>query len=155
MEEMFHAHPKESWYGILADDLVPQTQAWDLRLVERAGRRFISYPNDLGRKSKLPTHPCVGGDLVRAQGWFGLPAVRHYCVDSVYRYIGDELGIKYRLDDVIVEHVHYSEKKTERDGLYRETSRFKDSDDAAYTAWLQQQGPLLIKRLKSQGFSLR
>jgi hypothetical protein len=153
MEEMFHAHPQESWYGILADDLVPQTPGWDQLLVARAGRGCISYPNDLGRKTKLPTHPCVGGDLVRAQGWFGLPGVRHYCVDSVYRYIGDQLGIKHRLDDVIVEHAHYSEKKSERDGLYRETSRFKDTDDAAYTAWLRDQGPQLIQRLRSQGFT--
>lgn len=153
MEEMFHAHPNEPWYGILADDLVPKTSEWDRLLVERAGCGYISYPNDLGRKTKLPTHPCVGGDLVRAQGWFGLPGVRHYCVDSVYRYIGDQLGIKHRLDDVVVEHVHYSEKKSQRDGLYRETSRYKDSDDQAYSVWLQTQGPDLIQQLRQQGFT--
>lgn len=152
MEEMFHAYPAEPWYGILADDLVPRTPGWDQLLVERAGSRQISYPNDLGRKIKLPTHPCVGGDLVRAQGWFGLPVVRHYCVDSVYRYIGDQLDIKHRLNDVIVEHVHYSEQKSERDGLYRETSRYKESDDMAYTEWLRDQGPKLIQVLKQQGF---
>lgn len=155
MEEMFHAFPNEPWYGILADDLVPQTKNWDTMLVTCAGSFRISYPNDMGRKSKLPTHPCVGGDLVRAQGWFGLPVVRHYCVDSVYRYIGDQLGIKHRLDNVIVEHVHYSEKKSERDGLYRETSRFKDSDDQAYSQWLRDQGPALIQRLRNLGFTAR
>lgn len=148
MQEMFHAHPAEPWYGILADDLVPHTLKWDQWLVERAGSGAISYPNDLGRKTKLPTHPCVGGDLVRAQGWFGLPVVHHYCVDSVYRYIGEQLGVKYRLDDVIVEHVHYSEKKSQRDHLYKETSRFKQSDDEAFQTWLQDQGPELIARLR-------
>jgi hypothetical protein len=155
MQEMFHAHPTEPWYGILADDLVPRTLRWDQWLIERAGSGAISYPNDLGRKTKLPTHPCVGGDLVRAQGWFGLPVVHHYCVDSVYRYIGDELGIKHRLDDVIVEHVHYSEKKTQRDHLYKETSQFKQSDDTAFQTWLQDQGPALIQRLQSMGFNSR
>lgn len=153
MQEMFYAHPNEPWYGILADDLVPRTLQWDQWLIDRAGSAAISYPNDLGRKIKLPTHPCVGGDLVRAQGWFGLPVVHHYCVDSVYRYIGDELGIKHRLDDVIVEHVHYSEKKSQRDHLYKETSTHKQSDDDAYQTWLQDQGPDLIKRLRSLGFS--
>lgn len=153
MEEMFQAHPTEPWYGILADDLIPRTHKWDQLLVECAGLKKISYPNDMGRKTKLPTHPCVGGDLVRAQGWFGLPVVRHYCVDSVYRYIGDHLGIKHRLDNVVVEHVHYSEKKSERDGLYRETSVFKDADDGAYAEWLRTKGPALIQRLKQQGFS--
>jgi len=155
MEEMFHAHSNEPWYGLLADDLVPQTPEWDRLLVERAGNRYISYPNDLARKTKLPTHPCVGGDLVRAQGWFGLPVVRHYCVDNVYKYIGDELGIKYRLDNVIAEHIHFSEKKTGRDTLYKEANNFKDSDDAAFAVWLQDQGPKLIARLRNQGFSLR
>jgi hypothetical protein len=152
MQEMYQAHPDEPWYGILADDLVPQTLSWDQLLIDRAGSGAISYPNDLGRKTKLPTHPCVGGDLVRAQGWFGLPAVHHYCVDSVYRYIGDQLRVKYRLDDVIVEHVHPSEDKSQRDHLYKETSRFKASDDEAFEAWLQHQGPALIQRLRSQGF---
>lgn len=153
MQEMFQAHSNEPWYGILADDLVPQTPRWDQLLIDRAGSGAISYPNDLGRKTKLPTHPCVGGDLVRAQGWFGLPVVRHYCVDSVYRYIGEQLGVKYRLDDVIVEHVHYSEKKSQRDQLYKETSRFKQSDDDAFQAWLQDQGPALIQRLQAMGFN--
>lgn len=153
MQEMFQAHPDEPWYGILADDLVPRTLKWDQWLIDRAGSAAISYPNDLGRKTKLPTHPCVGGDLVRAQGWFGLPVVHHYCVDSVYRYIGEQLGVKYRLDDVIVEHVHYSEKKSQRDNLYKETSRFKQSDDEAFQAWLQDQGPALIQRLQSMGFN--
>lgn len=154
MEEMFLKYPEEAWYGILADDLIPQTLQWDQLLVKRAGLGRISYPNDLGRKSKLPTHPCVGGDLVRAQGWFGLPVVRHYCVDSVYRYIGDELGIKHRLDDVIVEHAHYSENKTERDELYKETSQYKNADDTAYTAWLTEKGPEFISSLRMQGFGV-
>lgn len=153
MQEMFQAHPDEPWYGILADDLVPRTLKWDQWLIDCAGSGAISYPNDLGRKTKLPTHPCVGGDLVRAQGWFGLPVVHHYCVDSVYRYIGDQLGVKHRMDDVIVEHVHYSEKKSQRDHLYKETSRFKQSDDDAFQAWLQDQGPELIQRLQSMGFN--
>ena len=153
MQEMFQAHPDEPWYGILADDLVPRTLKWDQWLIDRAGSGAISYPNDLGRKTKLPTHPCVGGDLVRAQGWFGLPVVHHYCVDSVYRYIGEQLGVKHRLDDVIVEHVHYSEKKSQRDHLYKGTSRFKQSDDDAFQAWLQDQGPELIQRLQSMGFN--
>jgi hypothetical protein len=152
MEEMFLKYPEEAWYGILADDLIPQTPYWDQHLIKRAGLGRISYPNDLGRKSKLPTHPCVGGDLVRAQGWFGLPVVRHYCVDSVYRYIGDELGIKHRLDDVIVEHAHYSENKTDRDELYKETSQHKAADDEAYTNWLNEKGPELIASLRMQGF---
>lgn len=152
MQEMFHAHPTEPWYGILADDIVPQTPRWDQQLVDRAGSGCISYPNDLGRKTKLPTHPCVGGDLVRAQGWFGLPVVRHYCVDSVYRYIGDHLGVKHRLDDVIVEHVHFSEKKSQQDQLYKETNSFKQSDDAAYQDWLLTDGPALLQRLEKMGF---
>jgi hypothetical protein len=94
----------------------------------------------------------VGGDLVRAQGWFGLPAVRHYCVDSVYRYIGDHLGVKHRLDGVIVEHVHFSEKKTQQDQLYKETNAFKELDDAAYQSWLLYEGPALLQRLEKMGF---
>ena len=118
MEEMFHKYPNELWYGLAADDLIPKTNNWDQLLIKQAGLKQIAYPNDLGKNTALPTHPVVGGDLVRAVGWFGHPATYHFYLDDAWQFIGENLNIITRLDDVIVEHVHYSFKKSPTDQTY-------------------------------------
>ena len=148
MNEVFIKHPNEDWYGFLADDLLPQTPYWDLKLIERAGKYNISYPNDQGKDTTLPTHPCIGGDLVRAIGWLGLPVTQHYFIDTVWRFLGEQLGNIHRLDDVIVEHLHYSLNKSDMDQVYIESSEKWKHDKRAYRDWCETQGKLLIARLQ-------
>lgn len=155
MEEMFHAFPNEDWYGLGADDLLPQTTKWDQLLIEKANLREISYPNDLGRKTRLPTHPVIGGDLARAVGWFGHPATHHFFLDDAWRYIGENLRCIYRLDEVIVEHLHYSgvcNHKSELDQTYSESKSKFENDKQLYRNWQHENGKNLIIKLKDQGF---
>jgi hypothetical protein len=152
MQELYLENPNEPWYGLLADDLVPQTENWDILLAERAGNKNISYPNDLGGKPKLPTHPVVGGDLTRALGWFGFPVVQHLYVDTVYQYIGNQLGNLYRMNNVIVEHVHPFWNKTNSDKIYSENKQRAARDKEKYLNWVATEGPTVIDKLKKQGF---
>lgn len=147
INELFELYSNESWYGILADDLLPRTQTWDRALIESCGNWSISYANDLGSRD-WPTHPCVGGDLVRAIGWFGFPHCRHYFTDTVWKYLGEQLGNIYRLDHVIVEHLHYSVGKSQHDTVYQESNIYWKSDKQAYKQWCNNHGPALIERLK-------
>lgn len=152
MQELYLENPNEPWYGLLADDLVPQTENWDILLAERAGNKNISYPNDLGGKPKLPTHPVVGGDLTRALGWFGFPVVQHLYVDTVYQYIGNQLNNLYRMEDVIVEHVHPFWNKTDSDKIYSENKQRAARDKENYLNWVANEGPSVINKLKQRGF---
>ena len=149
LQEMFTKYPNEPWYGFLADDLLPQTKQWDIALVERAGNDSISYPNDLGKKGKrgLPTHPCVGGDLVRAIGWFGFPATHHFYLDTIWQYIGERLNNLYRLDSIIVEHLHYGRNKSELDIIYEQSRDRMKSDTYAYNDWISANGEDLVLQL--------
>jgi hypothetical protein len=153
MQEMFIKNPTELWYGLLADDLVPRTAQWDVSLVNRAGNKNISNPNDLTTTYKgLPTHPCVGGELVRTLGWFGFPATRHYYVDTIWKYFGNELKNLYFLDNVIVEHMHPLKNKAQNDHIYQESGSYKKADTFAYNDWIDQHGLSTIKNLKDKGF---
>jgi len=154
LQEMFLNYPNESWYGFLADDLLPKTPNWDLKVIEVAGTKNISYPNDLGKKRKrdLPTHPCVGGDLVRAIGWFGFPATYHFYLDTIYRYIGQNLNNIYRLEDVIVEHMHFGRGKSELDEIYKQSQEKMRIDSESYNLWIEENGENLIRSLKEKGF---
>lgn len=148
MNELFEKFPNEPWYGFLADDLLPQTPNWDLLLAEQAGSLNISYPNDQGSNITLPTHPVVGGDLVRAIGWFGFPHTHHYFVDTVWQFLGEKLDNIYRLDHVLVEHLHHSFEKSTKDQIYQEASEKSRADKQAYRAWCKSEGKLLVERLQ-------
>lgn len=147
--EFYIKYPTEPWYGFLADDFLPQTKQWDIALVERAGNDCISYPNDLGKKGKrnLPTLPCVGGDLVREIGWFGFPATHHFYVDTIWQYVGERLNNIYRLDDIIVEHLHYGRNKSELDIIYEQSREKMKTDTYAYNDWINANGENLILQL--------
>lgn len=147
VNEVFERYPDQPWYGILADDLLPQTPQWDLALIESCGAWNISYANDLGERD-WPTHPCVGGDLTRAIGWFGFPPCYHYFTDTVWKYLGEQLNNITRLELVIVEHLHYSLGKSIKDQVYEQSNSHWQSDKLAYRNWLRTQGPALIERLR-------
>ncbi len=153
MNELFINYPNLKWYGFLADDVVPRTRGWDTMLVEKAGNKNISYPNDLGKPKKqfLPTIPCVGGDLVRSIGWFGFPATHHFYTDTIWRYIGDHLNNIYRLENVIVEHMHFGRGKSNMDEIYQQSQAKMKSDSESYHKWINESGPQVIKDLKSKG----
>jgi len=151
--EIFVKYPSEPWYGFLADDFVPQTMNWDQILIKQAGSKDISYPNDLAnRKKRLPTLPCVGGDLTRAVGWFSFPFTKHYYIDTAWQFIGERLGRIYRMEDVVVEHMHPANNKSEMDIIYREAKAKMAGDREAFENWTTTQGDQLIIKLKKLGF---
>lgn len=154
MNEVFEVYPNEPWYGLLADDLLPHTSGWDQLLVNAAGTSNISYPNDQGNNPDLPTHPCVGGDLVRKIGWFGFPPCGHYFVDTVWQFLGNELNNIHRLDNVLVEHLHYSVGKSELDTNYQESSLKWKHDKRAYRDWCESEGKQLVTALKRDIYNL-
>lgn len=148
INEIFEHYPNEPWYGILADDLVPHTLDWDANLIKHCGAWQISYANDLGSRD-WPTHPCIGGELVRAVGWFGFPVCHHYFTDTVWKYIGENLNIIHRLEDVVVEHLHYSLGKSLHDQVYKQSNDHYASDKRSFANWRQQQGPSLLDKLRT------
>ena len=152
VNELYQDFKNEDWYGFLADDFIPKTTQWDLKLIEAASNKFISYPNDMAFRLDLPTLPCVGGDLIREIGYFGFPFTHHYYVDTVYQFIGEHLNIIKRLDDVIVEHLHYEFGKSEIDIVYLESNEKFKNDRFIWKKWISNDGLKLVENLRERGF---
>lgn len=152
LNEGYNKYPDKPWYGLLADDLIPKTDFWDQLLVKKAGLKAISYPNDLGGKPKLPTHPVVGGDLVRAVGWFGFPNANHLYLDNAWKVIGEGIDKLYRLEDVIVEHAHPLWNKASKDVIYTENKKRSITDKQEFLKWAENDAKIIIDNLKKQGF---
>lgn len=153
LNEGSNKYPNKNWYGLLADDLVPATECWDQYLINKAGLKQISYPNDLGGKPKLPTHPVVGGDLVRAVGWFGLPCSNHLYLDTAWKVIGEGLNCLHRMPDIIVEHVHPFWDKAPSDLIYSENKKRAAKDKENFYKWVEHESKNIIENLKVKGFN--
>jgi hypothetical protein len=125
----------------LGDDHMPRTQGWDrllLKALDDIGGEGIAYGDDLHQGSRLPTAPVISAGIVEALGWMCEPSLRHFCVDAVWRDLGEQAGCLRYAPDVVIEHMHPHAGKGPRDATYLEvgeTSGRLEPDSGAYQAW--------------------
>ena len=127
-------HPAASWYGFIADDVVPLTAGWDIKLIETAGRDGMAVPAGGHDPSGAP-HFMLGGDLVRSVGWLSLPGLDRLYIDTAWQRIAEARGILRRVPDVVLEHRHFSNKKARIDSTY--LKHRKAQDKLIYDNWRQ------------------
>lgn len=130
----FKMFPDEPWYGLLADDLLPQTPYWDRMLIEAAGTDGLAYGDDGVHGARHATHPCVGGDRIRELGWIALPGCKRIYIDNVLFEDAVKRNMAHYLPHVITEHLHFSNGKSPMDETYRKTHNAQDRE--IYEAWL-------------------
>ena len=149
--EMFQTYPNEPFYGLLADDLVPKTMHWDTILSDEAVKnKIVAFDEQLLEiHHKQFEHMCIGGDLIRTAGWFGLPVVEHYYIDKLWRDVVCELPnlFVYR-DDVVVEHLHPRHNKpVTYDQTYNDSISLRKQDAKAYDSWMRNEFKSFVEKL--------
>lgn len=120
------------WYGIFADDVVPETFGWDRLLIEAAGSDGVAYGTD------DPAHFVIGGELAKSVGWLGLKGLQRSYIDTVWSDIATKRGVLRSLPDVRVPHYHFSNRGALMDQTYKKPA--KDTDKALYQAWRKLDG---------------
>lgn len=119
----FEEFPGLDWYGVFADDIVPETPGWDKALINAAGTDGMAYPDDgIG----AATHFVLGGDLVREMGWLAYPGLSRLYIDTVWRDIATARGVLRYLPDVKVTHRHPSVGLGMMDAIYRKAGKAED-----------------------------
>jgi hypothetical protein len=147
MRRFFAQYPGLGWYGWLADDCIPVTMGWDRRLIEAAEHKFISYPNDnwqQGVKERDGTPHvtsviCMGGDLVRAMGFWVLPGMVQMYIDDVWESVAVPAGLMRYQPDVLCEHHHFANGKRPHDATDARVfagQPFPKNDREIYQSWL-------------------
>lgn len=152
MKELFDTHPDLPWYGLMADDVIPETEYWDKMLIEAAGTKKIAGAHDGYQGAKNLCHPVVGGDLVRAVGWFPFPHGVHYCLELPWKHLvmnktTSNFGVF--LHDVIVKHEHYRRNKSLYDLTYIEARSVKQRDIDAFQKWKKEDFSDFVLKCKS------
>lgn len=142
----FAAMPVLEWYGIFADDVVPETMGWDTALINAAGADGLAYGDDSVDENSA-THFVIGGDLARSVGWLGLPGLDRLYIDTAWNDIAEQRSVKRYLPKIKITHHHFSNRLALMDATYKKTSQ--DSDRAVYETWRRgvMNDPVLLNEL--------
>ena len=132
-------HKEEPWFGFIADDVVPITNEWDIKLIEVAGYDGMSVP-DGGETTGGCPHFVLGGELVRSVGWLSLPGLDRLYIDTAWGVIAKSKGVYREIHDVKLEHRHFSNGKAMMDSTYRKLN--KEHDKFIYDNWRLKNGYL-------------
>lgn len=134
---LYHCHhPGFGAYASLGDDHVPVTHGWDtalLKALEATGGGFAYCSN--GHQNALPEMCVVSSNVAYALGWVCEPSLKHYCVDTVWKDLGEAAGCLHYLPDVVVEHRHWAFGLAEHDLTYYENMAALKPDAEAHTRW--------------------
>lgn len=130
---VFRRWPELAWYGVFADDVLPETEGWDRTLIEAAGSERMAFGDDGINGPWHATHFVLGGDLVRRQGWLAYPRLRRIYIDTIWNEIADAAGARVYLPDVKITHLHPAARLALVDSIYRKSH--KEHDRRAYERW--------------------
>lgn len=115
-----------SYLTFMGDDHIARTQDWDLRLIEaleKTGGFGLAYGNDLLAGKLLPTAVLMDSRIVSSLGYMSPPQLRHMFLDDFWLEIGNRAGCIHYLDHVVIEHLHFSVGKSEKDQIYENTNK--------------------------------
>lgn len=143
---IFKKFPNEEFYGMVADDVVPETCRWDLLLREACLPDKISWGWDGIQNDRLPVHPFIGGDLVRKLGWWAPPGIKHWYVDNAWKDIAAGLGVERYMPEIRMKHVHMTNGLAPRDRTYNSQPDPR-ADEINYNIWRERDYPRIIERL--------
>lgn len=131
----FAAHPDEPYYGITADDVVPETDGWDVTLRDACLPDRVAWGDDGLQGKDLPTHPFLGGELVRKLGFIAPPGVKHWYADNFWALLANTHGLGTYLPDVKTTHRHHLNGLAEFDATYA-TQPDHEADRQAWARFL-------------------
>ncbi len=145
-ERVFKKYPNEPFYGMVADDVVPESMEWDVKLKNACLPDKISWGWDGIQNERLPVHPFIGGDLVRKLGWWAAPGLQHWFVDNVWKAVADAHNCAAYLPDVKMTHHHFINGKAPNDRTYdQQPDHQKDAD--AFRIFMDTEFSKAISRL--------
>jgi len=111
------------YIGFMGDDHRPRTNGWDVKLTEALEpyKYGVSYGNDLLQGMNLATACIQTSTIIEKLGFFSPPKQIHLYLDNYWMALGIKTNLVY-LDDVILEHMHFINNKSQEDRLYREVN---------------------------------
>ena len=127
------------YIGFIGDDHRPHTQDWNLMLynkLEETSPLSMVYGNDLLQFDNLPSHIIMDSQIIKTAGFMAVPIFRHLYIDTLWKEFGKAIDNIHYVDNVIIEHVHYVNRKTNIDEMYRDVNSTHIQDGILYEKYL-------------------
>lgn len=144
---IFKKYPNEPFYGMVADDVLPETMHWDTTLRDACTPDKIAWGYDSIQNENLPVHPFIGGDLLRKIGWWAAPGLKHWFVDNAWKSLTLALGNGVYLPDVKMTHLHPLNGRAANDRTYEEQP-LHAADHFTYTKFMNEKFPEIVARIQ-------
>lgn len=146
--EMLRRYPDEPQYGFLADDALLDIQGMLRMLEDAAGEWFVAYSNDKHHGDKIPTMPCLGGELVRAVGYLSPPNLIHWAIDCAWGEIGKRLNALRYFDLLTYTHLNPIWGTAPDDRTYQLARANSHDYERLFRSWMVNELPGAISRVK-------
>lgn len=142
---------KYDYIAFMGDDHRIRTAGWDVTLTNAIGDLGLAYGNDLLMGESLATAVVMSSNIIRAIGFMAPPKQKHLYLDNFWMEVGKRLGRLHYRGEVIIEHMHFSVGKSEKDALYEETnsSNMYDADRVAFEEYMSQSFEEDIKKIEA------
>ena len=142
--------PHCDFVGFMGDDSRPRTSGWDEELTGALTAPGVAYGDDLYAGERLPTAPVITARVITALGYMCPPGIAHLYLDDFWYRLGEDLGNRCYLPDVVIEHLHPVAGKAAWDDGYRERNSAEQysADQSAFAQFLASRWPADLARLK-------
>ena len=146
--EIFARYPNERCYGFLADDAILDEQGMLRQLEEEAGDWNLAYANDKHWGVRLPTMPCIGGELARAVGYLAPPTLMHWAIDTAWGSLGERLKcLRYRVD-LTYTHLNPVWGTAPDDSTYQSARNLSVDWEVLLRSWVVNELPKAMERVR-------
>jgi hypothetical protein len=123
------------WVGILADDLVPETYQWDVKLIQMVNGFNIVAANDGYQAPKRANGALIySRELLSAVGYFAPPGMSHLFVDDIWETLGRDTGCITWAMGIMVRHRNAAITGAMDDTVAKVKS-YWPNDEAVYRKW--------------------
>ena len=127
-------------YASIGDDHEPLTPAWDKRMFATLAAKGggFAYCDNGHPDPNWPEMCVVSGEILSALGWFAEPSMHHYCIDVVWRDLGQAADCLYYLPDVTLLHHNWAltgPHADPRDDTYWDAQQVGRHDVNAHATW--------------------
>lgn len=118
---------------LASDDMLPIVQAYDEIIISSMKKHFPNYDgalhfNDGFKGESLNTLAVLGKNYYRRFNYIYHPDYASLFCDDEYTIVGRMLNKLVYIDQVIIEHRHFTNGKACRDGLYERNEQFSYKD---------------------------
>ena len=122
----------------VGNDCVFKTKGWeDIFLNEaRDKKHVVFYGDDMLQGERLATHAFISTSIIEALGFMAPKCLHHLYVDNYWMSLGKHLNCLQYFPNVILEHMHYSNNKNERDEVYSKGNSFCSLDSEAFNLYI-------------------